>query len=186
MTGGFMQANNEVRYIVDGVPFTRAPSIHKDFHSSTGVRIQIPKLVDGRTAYKQSTQLRFDPDVLDFQQRHLGFPHHERVTVHNMNNNKTIYMSSISGSSTQFHSSFFEHKFTTRESESECSKNSESATNSLSTLKTKNNNNKPGDLRRRSSKAGDVGRRSSKPGDFKGRTSKSGSFTRRSELLDFR
>ncbi|CAG2058134.1 unnamed protein product, partial [Timema podura] len=32
-------------------------------------RIQIPKLVDGRTAYKQSTQLRFDPDVLDFQQR---------------------------------------------------------------------------------------------------------------------
>nr|CAD7393566.1 unnamed protein product [Timema cristinae] len=107
---GFMQANNEVRYIVDGVPFTRAPSIHKDFHSSTGVRIQIPKLVDGRTAYKQSTQLRFDPDVLDFQQRHLGFPHHERVTVHNMNNNKTIYMSSISGSSTQFHSSFFEHK----------------------------------------------------------------------------
>nr|CAD7570409.1 unnamed protein product [Timema californicum] len=31
-------------------------------------RIQIPKLVDGRTAYKQSTQLRFDPDVLDFQQ----------------------------------------------------------------------------------------------------------------------
>nr|CAD7570410.1 unnamed protein product [Timema californicum] len=36
----FMQANNEVRYIVDGVPFTRAPSIHKDFHSSTGVSVR--------------------------------------------------------------------------------------------------------------------------------------------------
>nr|CAD7265299.1 unnamed protein product [Timema shepardi] len=114
----FMQANNEVRYIVDGVPFTRAPSIHKDFHSSTGVRvdssgifmlayllikelesrfssffqgilaatiaepkIQIPKLVDGRTAYKQSTQLRFDPDVLDFQQSWAACPIENNIQI---------------------------------------------------------------------------------------------------------
>ncbi|KAJ4441386.1 hypothetical protein ANN_11241 [Periplaneta americana] len=42
--------------------------------------------------------------------RHLGMPHHEKVTLFNVNNNKTIHMSSISGNTVHFHSSFFEDK----------------------------------------------------------------------------
>ncbi|CAH1972997.1 unnamed protein product [Acanthoscelides obtectus] len=55
-------------------------------------------------------QLRFEPPYLDFKQRTLGLPHMEKVILRNMNKNKSIYMTSISGSSVHFHSSFFEDK----------------------------------------------------------------------------
>jgi hypothetical protein len=45
-----------------------------------------------------------------FCYRHVGVPHQEKVTLFNVNNNKTIHMSSISGSTVHFHSSFFEDK----------------------------------------------------------------------------
>lgn len=37
-------------------------------------------------------------------------PHLEKVTVHNVHNNRSIDMTSISGSTVHFHSSFFEDK----------------------------------------------------------------------------
>nr|CAH7726088.1 unnamed protein product [Callosobruchus chinensis] len=55
-------------------------------------------------------QLKFEPSYLDFKQRSLGVPHMEKVTLRNTNKNKSIYMTSISGSSVHFHSSFFEDK----------------------------------------------------------------------------
>nr|CAI5858052.1 unnamed protein product [Callosobruchus analis] len=55
-------------------------------------------------------QLKFEPSYLDFKQRSLGVPHMEKVILRNTNKNKSIYMTSISGSSVHFHSSFFEDK----------------------------------------------------------------------------
>lgn len=42
--------------------------------------------------------------------RPLGVPHLEKVTLFNTDKNKTIDMTSISGSTVHFHSSFFEDK----------------------------------------------------------------------------
>jgi hypothetical protein len=42
--------------------------------------------------------------------RHVGVPHQEKVILFNVNSNKTIHMSSISGTTVHFHSSFFEDK----------------------------------------------------------------------------
>ncbi|KAJ9592481.1 hypothetical protein L9F63_015897, partial [Diploptera punctata] len=100
----FMQANNEVRYFVDGIGVS---SVHEELTSSAGVRM--PTL-DENSMYNNKLHLKFEPPVLDFKQRHLGIPHHEKVTLFNVNNNKTIHMSSISGSTVHFHSSFFQDK----------------------------------------------------------------------------
>ncbi|XP_044255531.1 transmembrane protein 131 [Tribolium madens] len=55
-------------------------------------------------------QLKFEPEFLDFKYRPLGVPHLEKVTLFNIDNNKSIDMTSISGSTVHFHSSFFEDK----------------------------------------------------------------------------
>ncbi|KAH1021032.1 hypothetical protein HUJ04_010605 [Dendroctonus ponderosae] len=54
--------------------------------------------------------LRFDPEVLDFRERSLGTPHSRIVTLFNTDSNKTVDLSSISGNTVHFHSSFFEDK----------------------------------------------------------------------------
>lgn len=46
--------------------------------------------------------------ILSF--RPLGIPHLEKVTLFNINSNRSIDMTSISGSTVHFHSSFFEDK----------------------------------------------------------------------------
>ena len=45
-----------------------------------------------------------------FSCRPLGIPHLEKVTLFNVDSNKSIDMTSISGSTVHFHSSFFEDK----------------------------------------------------------------------------
>lgn len=42
--------------------------------------------------------------------RPLGVPHLEKVTLFNINSNKSVDMTSISGNTVHFHSSFFEDK----------------------------------------------------------------------------
>lgn len=55
-------------------------------------------------------QIKFNPEVLDFKQRHLGVPHLEKVMLFNIDSNYSVDMTSISGSTVHFHSSFFENK----------------------------------------------------------------------------
>lgn len=99
---GFIQANTDVRYL-DGIPVP----VHKELVGASGVRVPV---LEDNPLYNSKLYLKFDPPLLDFKRRHLGIPHHERVTLFNVNNNKTIHMSSISGSTVHFHSSFFEDK----------------------------------------------------------------------------
>nr|XP_022906700.1 transmembrane protein 131 [Onthophagus taurus] len=54
--------------------------------------------------------LRFEPEFLDFKQRPLGVPHVEKVRLINVDRNRSVDMTSISGSTVHFHSSFFENK----------------------------------------------------------------------------
>ncbi|XP_049836735.1 transmembrane protein 131 isoform X2 [Schistocerca gregaria] len=99
----FVQGNNDMRYLTDGIPVT----MHKELSSVSMGRV--PTL-DERSIYSSQLHLKFEPPHLDFKQRYLGIPHHEKVTLFNVNNNKTIHMSSISGNTVHFHSSFFEDK----------------------------------------------------------------------------
>lgn len=55
-------------------------------------------------------QIKFDPAILDFSQRPLGVPHIRKVHLFNFDVNKSVDMTSISGSTVHFHSSFFLHK----------------------------------------------------------------------------
>ncbi|XP_060530816.1 transmembrane protein 131 isoform X2 [Cylas formicarius] len=54
--------------------------------------------------------IRFEPEILDFRQRALGIPHYETVTIYNIDDNRTIELTSVSGNTVHFHSSFFEEK----------------------------------------------------------------------------
>uniref|UniRef100_A0A6P7FQJ0 Transmembrane protein 131 n=1 Tax=Diabrotica virgifera virgifera TaxID=50390 RepID=A0A6P7FQJ0_DIAVI len=51
--------------------------------------------------------MKFEPTFLDFKKRPFGIPHMEKVTLFNIDKNKSIDMTSISGSTVHFHSSFF-------------------------------------------------------------------------------
>lgn len=53
--------------------------------------------------------LSFSPPQLTFGARPLGVPHIERVTITNKLN-RTVHLTSISGHTMHFHSSFFEDK----------------------------------------------------------------------------
>ncbi|XP_050308013.1 transmembrane protein 131 [Anthonomus grandis grandis] len=54
--------------------------------------------------------LRLEPEFLDFSERSLGVPHSKTVRLFNTDSNKSIDLTSISGNTVHFHSSFFEDK----------------------------------------------------------------------------
>ncbi|KAK0097754.1 hypothetical protein PV326_013968 [Microctonus aethiopoides] len=66
--------------------------------------------MDEKNVQDSIPYIRFEPSILDFKERQLGVPHQETVTLFNKDNNKTIHLSSISGSTQHFHSSFFQDK----------------------------------------------------------------------------
>ncbi|XP_054261852.1 transmembrane protein 131 isoform X2 [Macrosteles quadrilineatus] len=102
-SNAFLQDNNDVKYIVDNIPI----SVHKEFSRNSGANVQNG---DESTNYNLKAHLKFHPALLDFKERPLGVPHHEKVTITNLHENKTVHMSSISGNTVHFHSSFFEDK----------------------------------------------------------------------------
>ncbi|KAK6637148.1 hypothetical protein RUM44_007562 [Polyplax serrata] len=105
----FIQANsNDVRFM--GVHEGFQVFMHKE-GASSNVRItKVHDELDSDDAFSTSTYLKFVPPRLDFKERHLGVPHLETVTLVNMDDNKTIHMSSVSGNTLHFHSSFFQDK----------------------------------------------------------------------------
>ncbi|KAK0162678.1 hypothetical protein PV327_006435 [Microctonus hyperodae] len=100
----FVQDENDVQYLLDNIPI----SMHKDFSSS--VRGAGDATMDEKNVQDSIPYIRFEPNILDFKERQLGVPHQETVTLFNKDNNKTIHLSSISGSTQHFHSSFFQDK----------------------------------------------------------------------------
>lgn len=105
----FIQANNnDVRLM--GVHDGLRVFMHQDVASS-GVRItDMHENFDNMDSLSSSNCLKFVPPQLDFKERYLGVPHLERVTLVNTDENKTIHMSSVSGNTLHFHSSFFQDK----------------------------------------------------------------------------
>lgn len=54
--------------------------------------------------------VRFEPKYLDFHERYLGIPYQMKVTIVNVHQNRTLHLQSISGSTLDFCSSFFDDK----------------------------------------------------------------------------
>ncbi|XP_011499398.1 PREDICTED: transmembrane protein 131 [Ceratosolen solmsi marchali] len=94
----FVQDENDVQYLLDKIPI----SINKGFANSVHGA--------GDSISEENFHIKFQPSILDFQERQLGIPHQETVTLLNKDDNRTIHLSSISGNTQHFHSSFFQDK----------------------------------------------------------------------------
>ncbi|XP_034937146.1 transmembrane protein 131 [Chelonus insularis] len=101
---GFVQDDNEVHYILDNIPI----SMHKDF--ANALHGPGDTSIDDKNIQDSIPYIKFEPDILDFKDRQLGVPHQETVFLINKDHNRTIHLTSISGSTQHFHSSFFQDK----------------------------------------------------------------------------
>ncbi|XP_012279930.1 transmembrane protein 131 [Orussus abietinus] len=99
----FVQDDNDVQYLLDNIPI----SMHKDFTSPVH---GAGDSVSNNHVQDSISYIQFEPSILDFKERQLGVPHQETVTLYNRDDNKTIHLSSISGNTQHFHSSFFQDK----------------------------------------------------------------------------
>ncbi|XP_014258800.1 transmembrane protein 131 [Cimex lectularius] len=99
----FYSASEDVRYLVENIPV----QMPKEFTGGPDFKLQS---VMDESLYGSKVNLKFYPPILDFKERFLGIPHHEKVTIVNTSFNKTVHLSSISGNTIHFHSSFFQDK----------------------------------------------------------------------------
>ncbi|XP_026827483.1 transmembrane protein 131 isoform X2 [Ooceraea biroi] len=106
----FVQDDNDVQYLLDNMPI----SMHKDFPNTVhgaGIAISLRDTpLDEDKMEDSLSHISFEPSILDFKERQLGIPHQETVIMFNKDHNKTIHLSSISGNTRHFHSSFFQNK----------------------------------------------------------------------------
>lgn len=100
----FVQDDNNVQYLLDNMPI----SMHKDFANT--VHGAGDTISDEDKMEDLLSHISFEPSILDFKERQLGIPHQETVIIFNKDHNKTIHLSSISGNTRHFHSSFFQSK----------------------------------------------------------------------------
>lgn len=100
----FVQDDSEVQYLLENMPIT----MHKDFSSS--VHRTGDSILDDKNIRDSISYIHFEPRILDFKERQLGVPHQEIVTLINNDRNRTVHLTSISGSTQHFHSSFFQDK----------------------------------------------------------------------------
>ncbi|XP_015119275.1 transmembrane protein 131 homolog isoform X2 [Diachasma alloeum] len=100
----FVQDDKDVQYLLDNMPM----SMHKDFTGS--VHMAGDPGMNDKAIPDSISYIQFEPRFLDFKERQLGVPHKETVTLLNRDANRTIHLTSISGSTQHFHSSFFQDK----------------------------------------------------------------------------
>uniref|UniRef100_A0A0K8SPG8 Uncharacterized protein n=1 Tax=Lygus hesperus TaxID=30085 RepID=A0A0K8SPG8_LYGHE len=103
-TNSFYSTNEDARYLVDSIPVSLRQELSGD------PDIGLHSIIEDHALYSPRIHLKFFPPILDFKQRDFGVPHHETVAVINTSCNKSVHMSSISGNSVHFHSSFFQDK----------------------------------------------------------------------------
>ncbi|XP_025989760.2 transmembrane protein 131 isoform X3 [Solenopsis invicta] len=100
----FVQDDNDVQYLLDNMPI----SMHKEFANT--VHGAGDATSDEDKMENLFSHISFEPSILDFKERQLGSPHQETVIMFNKDHNKTVHLSSISGNTRHFHSSFFQNK----------------------------------------------------------------------------
>ncbi|XP_064637998.1 transmembrane protein 131-like isoform X2 [Lineus longissimus] len=94
----FIQTDNELRYMVDGVPL--------QVISGQG----FPDFNNMDSNSLPTSPISFDPPLLDFDEQPVGMPKMEQVTLVNRDGQNSIHLLSISGSTVHFHCSFFQDK----------------------------------------------------------------------------
>lgn len=80
--------------------------LHQDFDLVEDLIISEETTINNR----DTANLIFQPSILDFLQRSIGDPHNQIVILFNKHKNRSVYLGSISGSSPDFYSSYFEEK----------------------------------------------------------------------------
>ncbi|KAF6036310.1 TMEM131 [Bugula neritina] len=95
----FIQTDNELRFMIDGIPLPISTADSIRFSDDSG-------------NYKQDNRLliQFDPPILDFGVQPVGVPSLKHVTVVNTHETDNIQLLSISGKTRHFHCSFFRDK----------------------------------------------------------------------------
>lgn len=96
----YFSSEDDSQFITSSIPV----SFHKEF-TEAARRISIDE-----SLFSSRILLKFLPPILDFKERYLGIPHQEKVTIVNLSCNRSVLMSSISGNTVHFHSSFFQDK----------------------------------------------------------------------------
>ncbi|GAB6023951.1 hypothetical protein CHUAL_008681 [Chamberlinius hualienensis] len=100
----FIQTDNELRYLVDGI------SLHLHDSLTSDGEFAIPNTNEMAAAQPYSSPIVLFPAVLDFKENPIGIPRLARVVVSNPNYHINVFLLSISGTSVNFHCSFFQDK----------------------------------------------------------------------------
>ncbi|XP_050696745.1 transmembrane protein 131-like [Eriocheir sinensis] len=100
----FIQVDNELKYLVDGV------AIHMNEIIKTGeTEIRYGDIVDEK-GVPSKNYIVFDPPHLDFKEHPTGMPLMRKVVVQNSSPESSVQLHSLSGNTLHFHCTFFQDK----------------------------------------------------------------------------
>ncbi|XP_077519556.1 transmembrane protein 131 isoform X2 [Amblyomma americanum] len=102
---GFVQEGSDINGLVDGV----LAQISEPSAVSSSSPVSFADLEDSSTNMYASP-IAFEPAFMDFKSQPLSMPVRRRVVVKNLSPESSIEMLSISGSTANFHCSFFQEK----------------------------------------------------------------------------
>ncbi|KAK8731352.1 hypothetical protein OTU49_007560 [Cherax quadricarinatus] len=100
----FIQVDNELKYLVDGV------AIHMNEIIKTGeTEIRYGDIIDDK-GVPSKNYIVFDPPHLDFKEHPTGMPLMRKVVVQNSSPENSVQLHSLSGNTLHFHCTFFQDK----------------------------------------------------------------------------
>ncbi|XP_076041632.1 transmembrane protein 131 isoform X2 [Oratosquilla oratoria] len=100
----FIQVDNELRYLVDGV------SIHmNEIIKSGDSEIRYGDIIEDR-GVPPKNYIVFNPPLLDFKEHPTGMPLMKKVVVYNSSPDTSVQLHSLSGNTLHFHCTFFQDK----------------------------------------------------------------------------
>ncbi|XP_071538431.1 transmembrane protein 131 isoform X3 [Panulirus ornatus] len=103
-TRAFIQVDNELKYLVDGV------AIHMNEIIKTGeTEIRYGDIIDDK-GVPSKNYIVFDPPHLDFKEHPTGMPLMRKVVVQNSSPENSVQLHSLSGNTLHFHCTFFQDK----------------------------------------------------------------------------
>ncbi|CAO1398997.1 unnamed protein product [Diamesa serratosioi] len=101
----------KIIFLVLLIKISKVYSGNDDFVSGhDGYTAKLENLVGETINNDALSSLQFQPEILNFLQRSIGDPHNQVVILFNKHKNRSVYLGSITGSSPDFYSSYFDDK----------------------------------------------------------------------------